>query len=147
MPCFRVSAANAVGSATMPQTLISNSKSVTLPWWVSAIVLLAALLLTAGAIIALVHPAMLVSPGAAITPATRVYADYLFSRNLALAIALAALLLVRARTPLRSMIALAALIQLLDGIMDVVEARWAIVPGVLLLAAIFLAAALRLRRE
>ena len=69
----------------MPQTLISNSKSVTLPWWVSAIVLLAALLLTAGAIIALVHPAMLVSPGAAITPATRVYADYLFSRNLALA--------------------------------------------------------------
>jgi hypothetical protein len=56
-----------------------------LPWWLRAIVILGALLMAAGALIALIHPALLVSPDAHVNEAVRVYAGYLFSRNLAIA--------------------------------------------------------------
>jgi len=56
-----------------------------LPWWVVASVIVGALLMGAGAAIALIRPAMLVTPNAEITAAVRVYAGYLISRNLALA--------------------------------------------------------------
>jgi hypothetical protein len=59
-----------------------------LPWWLVGIVALGALLISAGALIALLHPAMLVSSQDPINGAVRVYAGYLVSRNLALAIML-----------------------------------------------------------
>ncbi|HEY0784840.1 MAG TPA: hypothetical protein VGD62_03155 [Acidobacteriaceae bacterium] len=110
----------------------------------NAIAILGAVLLFVGAVVALVRPAMLVSPGDEINGATRVYAGYLASRNMAIGIALVAALLYRARGALRDLMLLYALIQGLDAAMDCVEGRWAILPGVLVLGALFLFAALRL---
>jgi hypothetical protein len=58
------------------------------PWWVTAIVILGSLLLIVGAMIALLRPQMLLSPDQPVTPAVRVYAGYLVSRNLALVLML-----------------------------------------------------------
>ena len=98
----------------------------------------------AGAVIALVRPAMLVAPNAEITDAVRVYAGYLVSRNLALALMLIAMLAKRARRVLSSLMVLTAFIQLLDAAMDALEGRWAIMPGVSIFAIVFFLGAARL---
>src|SRR5271170_6162602 len=98
-----------------------------IPWWISAVVLLGALLTATGAVLALVHPAMLVSPRDEINAAVHVYAGYLAARNGALAVMLLVLLGLRARRALGSLMVLVALIQVLDACMDVVEGRWMIV--------------------
>jgi hypothetical protein len=87
---------------------------------------------------------LLVSPQDQINPATRVYADYFASRNLALALMLLATLILRARRTLNILVLLTALIQLLDTAMDLVEGRWMVVPGVVILAALFFAASARI---
>ncbi len=98
----------------------------------------------AGAVIALVRPAMLVAPNAEITAAVRVYAGYLVSRNLVLALMLIAMLAKRARRVLSSLMVLTAFIQLLDAAMDALEGRWAIMPGVSIFAIVFFLGAARL---
>jgi hypothetical protein len=127
-------------------SLESRTKSniATIPWWVRLIVILGALLTTVGAVIALIHPAMLVSPHDEINGAVRIYAGYLAARNLALALMLTGLLLVGAKRPLSHLMLLVALIQILDACMDVAEGRWVVVPGVLLFGVTFVAAAARL---
>jgi hypothetical protein len=45
-----------------------------IPWWLQAIVLLGALLMATGALIALLNPAMLVSPHDEINAAVHIYA-------------------------------------------------------------------------
>jgi hypothetical protein len=100
--------------------------------------------MAAGAVIALIHPAMLISAGAEINAAARVYAGYLVSRNLALAAMLLGMLAVRARGVLGSLMLLTACMQLLDAGMDCLEGRWALVPGVLVFAIVFLIGAARL---
>jgi hypothetical protein len=115
-----------------------------IPSFVSTIVVLGALLMAMGAVIALVHPAMLVSPDAAITGAVRVYAGYLVSRNLAVAVLLLAALGLRARGMLNTLVLLTACIQVLDAGLDCWEGRWAIAPGVTVLGALLLVAAWRL---
>jgi len=125
----------------------TQSVRVNLPkisWWVAIAVLLGALLMATGAVLALVHPAMLVSPHDEINNAVRVYAGYLAARNGALAIMLVALLVIGARRALANLMVLVALIQILDAVMDSLEARWTLVPGVLVFAIIFLIAAARL---
>ena len=62
-------------------------------WWLRVVIVLGAFLTAMGGIIALVHPAMLVSPHDEINGAVHIYAGYLAARNLALAIMLVALLL------------------------------------------------------
>jgi hypothetical protein len=114
------------------------------PRWVTAVVVLGAVLMAAGAVIALVHPAMLVSPSDEINGAARIYAGYLVSRNLAIAIFLLLALALRARGMLGTLVLLTAWIQILDAGVDSWEGRWVIVPGVLLLGGMFLAAAVRL---
>jgi|SRR5271169_1143055 len=124
-----------------------NSGSLThepVPWWLSTTVVVGALLMASGAIIALIRPAMLVSAGAEINSATRVYAGYLISRNLALAVMLLVMLGMRARGVLSSLMVLTAFIQLLDAGMDFLEQRWALVPGVLIFAVVFFFGAARL---
>lgn len=111
------------------------------PWWVSGLVLLGATLLTAGAVIALTKPEMLVSSGAPMNEAARVYAGYLASRNLAVAAMLLLTLFTRSRIALSSLLALTALIQIFDAAIDSAEGRWMIVPGVAVLGAAFLLAA------
>jgi len=115
-----------------------------IPWWLRALVLLGALLMAAGGVLALVHPAMLVSPQDEINGAVHIYAGYLASRNLALAILLIALLSLSAKRALSNLMVLVALIQLLDASIDCAEARWPIVPGVLLLGLVLLFAAAKL---
>jgi hypothetical protein len=114
------------------------------PWWVRLIVILGSVLTAAGAVIALVHPAMLLSPHDDINRAVQVYAGYMAARNLPLAFMLIALLVVDARHSLGNLMVLVGLIQLLDACMDVYEGRWAVVPGVLVFGLIFLIGAARL---
>ncbi len=112
-----------------------------IPWWITAVVLLGALLTATGAILALLHPAMLVSPHDEINAAVRVYAGYLTARNGALAFMLLVLLGLRARRALGNLMVLIALIQILDACIDCFEGRWMIVPGVLVFGLVFLIAA------
>lgn len=115
-----------------------------IPWWVWAVVVISALLSSAGAIIALIHPAMLVGPRAEINEAARIFAGYLVARNLTLAGALVALLVLRARRALGQLLVLVGVIQLVDAVIDGLEGRWTIAPGVLVLGIVFLLAAGRL---
>lgn len=112
--------------------------------WVQLIVIVGALLSAAGAIIALVHPAMLAGSQAEINSATRVFAGYFAARNLALACALLALFGLGARRALGQLLALVGAIQLIDTVMDCVESRWSVAPGVLVLGLLFLLAATKL---
>jgi hypothetical protein len=115
-----------------------------LPKWLPLIVVPGALLLAAGAIIALVKPAMLASPGIEINGAVHVYAGYLVARNLALALLLLVTLSMGARQPLSTLMVLTATIQILDAVMDAVEGRWPLIPGVLLIGTLFLFGAARI---
>jgi hypothetical protein len=114
-------------------------------WWVQLIVVLGAILTATGAVIALIYPAMLVSPHNEINGAARIFAGYFAARNLGLAGALLALLALRAKRALGYILALAGFIQLIDTAIDCVERRWPIVPGVFILGVVFLFAAVRLR--
>jgi hypothetical protein len=122
----------------------SLSASTSLPLWVRIVVVLGAILMAMGAGIALVHPAMLVSPHDDINGAVRVYAGYLVSRNFALAILLLISMGVRARGMLNSLVLLTACIQILDAGIDCWEGRWAIVPGVVVFGVTFFVASARL---
>jgi len=115
-----------------------------IPSWVKGVVFLAALLLGAGAIIAFLHPAMLVDPQADITPAVRTYAGYLTARNLVLALMLLVLMQAAATRALGNLLAIVGLIQVMDCAVDCIQARWTVAPGVLILAGLFLSAATRL---
>lgn len=112
--------------------------------WVSVVVVLGAVLMALGSVLALARPAMLVSPYDAITPAVRTFADYFAVRNLAMALLLFALLIAGARRALGNLLVLVGLVQIFDTAMDCVEGRWAIVPGVALLGILFLTAAANL---
>jgi hypothetical protein len=113
-------------------------------WWLYVVVILGALLTATGAILALVHPTMLVSPYDEINGAVHIYAGYLASRNMALAVLLVVLLSLRARRALGNLMVLVALIQLFDACMDCAEGRWMIAPGVLVFGMVFLIGATRL---
>ena len=67
--------------------------STSFPLWVQIVVIVGAVLLSAGAFISLLHPILLVSPHDEINSAVRVYAAYTFSRDLGLAFMLIAALL------------------------------------------------------
>ena len=115
------------------------------PWWVNVAVILGAILMLAGGVIAIVRPAMLVSPHDEINGAVHIYAGYLASRNIALALMLLVMLSLRARMALSNLMVLTAFIQLLDAGIDCVEGRWPIVPGVLGFGLVFLLGAASLR--
>ena len=114
-----------------------------MPLWVKAVVVLCAALTGMGAVIAFVQPGMLVQPHAEITSAVRTYAGYLTSRNLVLALALLGLLMARAHRALGNLLAMVGLIQVLDCVVDCLEARWTVAPGVFVLGILFLSAANR----
>ena len=107
------------------------------PLWVSIVVILGTLLTITGAVIGKVEPTLLTN-GSPITEATRVYADYMFARNLALAVMLFFLLTVRARRMLACCMVLVAFIQIVDVVDDLVRGDFLLVPGLLVFAIIFL---------
>ncbi len=78
------------------------------------------------------------------TDAARVYADYLFARNLPLAVMLLFLLAVKARRMLAGFMVLTAFIQLVDVINDLARGAFVLVPGLLIFAAVFLIGAWQL---
>lgn len=79
--------------------------------------------------------------------AAYVYAGYLISRNLALAIVLLVLLAMGAKRMLAGVMVLVALIQLIDAVVDVTTGRAALLPVILLLGAAFLIGASRLLNQ
>jgi hypothetical protein len=107
-------------------------------------VFLGALRMITGALLALLHPALLVSPHDEINAAVDIYAGYLASRNLGLAIMLLAAMSLRAKGTLNTLMLLSAFIQLLDAGIDCVEGRWVIVPGVVLIGLLFFVGSARL---
>ncbi len=127
----------------MPATKAADQRDGRLSFWPYAIVILGALLMAAGAMIALLHPSLLLSPHAEITEGVRIYAGYLASRNLGMAILLLVALSLGAKEMLNNLMILAAFIQLLDVGIDCVEGRWAVAPGVFVLGIVFFIAAFK----
>jgi hypothetical protein len=121
-----------------------NSQPVSrIPLWVSIVVILGALLIAAGAVISKLAPTLLTN-SEAMTGAARVYADYMFARNLPLAVMLFLLLATKARRMLAGLMVLTALIQIVDVINDLTRGAFLLVPGLLVFAIIFLVGASRL---
>jgi hypothetical protein len=120
------------------------SRAREIPLWLRAVVILGAFLLTGGAAIALFHPIMLVSPHDEINGAVHIYAGYLASRNLGLATVLVLAMSLRAKEILSGLLICTAFIQIIDGVIDCFEQRWAIAPGVTVFGIVFLFAAYRL---
>ncbi len=127
-----------------PHGETTPSTSPSLPWWVATIVIIGALLTAAGGIFALVRPETLLEAGQHMNAAAHVYAGYLISRGLALALMLVTLLALRARRMLAGLMVLIALIQVIDAVVDATTGRAALLPIVLVFAAAFLLGATRL---
>jgi len=128
-------------------SMSSPVKILSLPWWLVAIVIFGACLMAAGAGIALFRPQMLIPRQELVSPAVRVYAGHLVSRNLALAIMLMIAMVFRMQGSLRAFVILTALIQVLDAVLDAIEGRWAVVPGVFIFAIAFSLVAFWLSRH
>jgi len=116
---------------------------VPIPLWISIVVILGALLTVTGAVISKVDPTLLTN-GSPLTEAARVYADYLFARNLPLAVMLLFLLAIRARRMLAGFMVLTAFIQLVDVINDLARGAFLLVPGLIIFATVFLIGAWKL---
>jgi hypothetical protein len=97
-----------------------------------------------GAFIALLRPGILVPPHEEISQAVHIYAGYLFSRNLVLALMLLAALGLRARGMLNTLMLLTAFVQFLDAGVDLMEGRLTVVPGVVIFGTLLLVGSRRL---
>ncbi len=113
------------------------------PLWVSIVVILGALLTVTGAIISKVDPTLLTN-GSPVAETAQVYADYMFARNLALAVMLFLCLIIKARRMLAGLMVLIALIQIIDIADDLARGAFLLVPGLLVFAVVFLLGAWRL---
>jgi hypothetical protein len=122
----------------LKNTISTPNPSASFPLWVQVVVVVGAVLLTAGAFISLLHPVLLVSPHDEINPAVRVYAAYTFSRDLALAIMLVVALALRTRAVLSTLMLLTGLVQFLDAFADCLDHRWAMVPAAVVIGTLFL---------
>jgi hypothetical protein len=116
---------------------------VRIPLWISVVVILGAVLTATGAVIGKVDPTLLTN-GSPMTEAARVYADYMFARNLSLAVMLLLTLALRNRSMLAGFMVLIALIQFIDVIDDLTRGAFLLAPGLLVFAIVFLVAASQL---
>jgi hypothetical protein len=130
----------------MSENVMNIEKTTEFRWWLIAVAVLGAILMAIGGVIALIHPAMLVSPKDEINGAVQIYAGYFAARNLALAIMLIAALSMRTKALLNHLMLFAGVIQLFDTVLDCVEGRWTILPGVIILALLFFAASWKLSK-
>lgn len=130
-------------NSTRANDLKTTRASEHIPLWISIAVIIGALLCAAGAVISKVDPTLLTN-GTLMTDAARVYADYLFARNISLAIMLLLLLTVRARRMLAGFMVLMALIQCFDVLNDLLSKDFLLIPGLLVFAIVFLFGASRL---
>jgi hypothetical protein len=116
---------------------MTESKSDAFPWWIGVIVVLGALLMATGGLMALLQPSRLVSPHDEINGAVHTYAGYFASRALVLSVMLLAALLFRAKGLLNNLILLTAFVQLMDLGVDWHEGRLAVIPGVVVVGVLF----------
>lgn len=114
-----------------------------IPLWISIVVILGAALTATGAVISKVDPTLLTN-SSPMTEAAWVYADYMFARNLSLAVMLFLMLALRARRMLAGFMVLMALIQFVDVINDLARGDFLLVPGLLVFAIVFLVGASKL---
>ena len=129
--------------SVQPDDFRLSQSFVRIPLWIAILVILGSLLTAAGAIISKVDPTLLTN-NSPMTDAARVYADYMFARNLPLAVMLLFLLLVKARHMLAGFMVLTAFIQIVDVINDVARGAFLLIPGLLIFAALFLIGAWQL---
>jgi len=129
--------------SVQPDDFRLSQSFVRIPLWIAIVVILGSLLTAAGAIISKVDPTLLTN-NSPMTDAARVYADYMFARNLPLAVMLLFLLLVKARHMLAGFMVLTAFIQIVDVINDVARGAFLLIPGLLIFAALFLIGAWQL---
>jgi hypothetical protein len=113
-----------------------------IPWWVATIVILGALLTATGGILALVRPGLLA--GEPMNQAAYVYAGYLVSRDLALAVMLLATLALRSYRMLAGLMLLTVLTQVIDAVVDASTGRATLLPAILVLAVAYLVATARI---
>ena len=114
-----------------------------IPVWIAVVVIIGAVLLLVGAFVSKVDPALLTN-NSPMNDAARVYADYTFARDLALAIMLLFLVIVRARRMLAGFMVLVALIQFVDILNDLARGAFILIPGLLLFAILFVIGAQQL---
>jgi hypothetical protein len=119
------------------------SASARIPWWVAIIVMLGALLTIGGAVISKMDPTVLTN-SSPMTGAAWVYADYVFSRNLALGLMVLLLLAIRAKRMLAGFMVLIALIQLIDLLGDIASGDFSLAAGLLVFTIVFLLGAWQL---
>src|SRR5438876_7838918 len=129
--------------SVQPDDFRLSQSFVRIPLWIAIVVILGSLLTAAGAIISKVDPTLLTN-NSPMTDAARVYTDYLFARNLPLAVMLLFLLAVKARRMLAGFMVLTAFIQLVDVINDLARGAVVLVPGLLVFAIVFLIGAWQL---
>ena len=115
------------------------------------IAVLGALLTGAVGVISLFAPkALLQAVGEGDQPVnagTQIFANYTGTRNLAAAAVLLILVAIRSRRALGGLMIMVALANLLDGVTDLASQRWPAVPGPIIVAIAYLAAALWLLRH
>ena len=133
-----------VSKIISPKSFRLASGRTTFTWWLNAIVVLGALLMTMGGLIALWQPSRLVSAHDDITGAVRVYAGYFAARALMLAVFLVVALILRAKGMLNTLMLLTAFVQVADAIIDCLEGRWIVLPGVIAVGLLFFVGSARL---
>ncbi|MGC1422737.1 MAG: hypothetical protein WA354_13045 [Terracidiphilus sp.] len=134
---------NRVGRESERTSLRMATEASNIPTWVRAFVMVGGLLMVLGGVIALARPSILISPTDQITGGVHIYAGYFAVRNVALGLFLPLMLFLQVRRVLGSLMVLVGMIQMLDVIMDCIEGRWAIVPGVVLLGLLYFFGAAR----
>lgn len=127
----------------MSKQAVRVSAGAPIPIWIGIVIVLGALLSLAGAVVSKVNPTLLTG-GGVVSSVARVYADYTFARDLAVAITLIVLLALRARLALVGVMSLVALIQILDTLNDLARGDFSLAPGLLIFAIVFLIGAWQL---
>jgi hypothetical protein len=109
--------------------------------WIKGVVVLTVCLNVVGATIAVANPGAMLPAGEHMTSAARLYAGYLVSRDLSLAVVLLAFLVIRARQGLAAALLMGALTQVFDIVIDTSSGRAVLVPGLIVLCGLLLLAA------
>jgi hypothetical protein len=114
------------------------------PWWVTAIVIIGALGVLSLTVGALFGGQTVLAAGQHMNAAAHAWARYAAAYNVALGLALLALLAIRARRILAGTLVQAAFAEVLLAVVAIVDHRWEQIPADIILLAAFLLAASRL---
>lgn len=114
------------------------------PWWVTVIVIIGALGVLSLTVGALFGPQTVLAPGQHMNAAAHVWARYAAAYNVALGMALLALLAIRARRILAGTLVQAAFAEVLLAVVAIIDHRWEQIPADIILLIAFVLSATRL---